>query len=86
MATIIRVPGADFSAVPHAFIPPVADGLEAWHYLGGSLDASTKNLAPGKAAATVVGTPTVASTHLVLSGSAHLQTAVPDAGDCTLIA
>ena len=85
MATIIRVAGADFSANPVGFMPPVADGLEAWHYLGGDLTKSARNLAPGGANAVVGGTPGVVSSHLNLGSGSYLQAAVPDAGDCTLL-
>ena len=86
MATIIRVAGADFSANPVGFMPPVAANLLAWHYLGGDLTNSARNLAPGGANATVVGSPTVETSHLRCSSTAYIQSTIEDESDCTLIA
>jgi hypothetical protein len=85
MATIIRVAGADFSANPVGFIPPVADGLEGWFYLGGDLEKSVRNLAPGRSNALVAGAPTVETSHLRCTAGAYLQTSIVDEGDFTLL-
>ncbi|GGJ14327.1 LamG domain-containing protein [Neoroseomonas lacus] len=86
MATIIRVSGADFAANPVGFMPPVSDALQSWHYLGGSLAQSARNLAPGGADALVSGAPVVNAAFLTCDLSGYLQTSVPDNGDCTLLA
>lgn len=86
MATIIRVAGADFSANPVGFMPPVAANLKAWHYLGGSLANSARNLAPGGAAGSAVGSPTVEASHLRLDETGFIQTGVVDDGEATLLA
>lgn len=86
MATIIRVAGADFSANPVGFLPPVSLGLEAWHYLGGSISKSERNLAPGKPNAVAVGAPVVDAAFLRCDEAGYLQTSIANPGDVTLVA
>ena len=84
--------GADFSAIGRGFIPPIANGLADWGYLGdptgaGNLTASMRNLLPSGAPATIVGSPVAAVDCLRITDSSQgFQTGVMDSGDITLFA
>jgi hypothetical protein len=74
---------SDFSEGAIGFAPPVED-MTLWAYLGGTLEKSLKNWAPGGVDLTAFGTPSVASDHLLLTGMTHyLRTSVADSADYT---
>ncbi|WP_431281674.1 hypothetical protein ACQW02_20015 [Humitalea sp. 24SJ18S-53] len=86
MATLIRVPGADFSANALGFLPPVADGLQGWWYFGGTLAQSIRNLAPGGVDATATGSPAVSTGHISCIGnSVYLNTSIPETAELTIL-
>lgn len=87
MTTILRVLGADFSANPIGFIPPVSSGLEGWWYLGDSMEKSLRNLAPGKPDATPFGAPGVQAGYLEMKGMTnYLRTSIAETASYTLLA
>ena len=87
MATIIKVSGADFSAVAVGFVPPVASGLVGWWLLGGSQAASVRNLAPGGADAGVAGAPSYSAGYASFDGvaGAYFTTSIPEAESMTFV-
>ncbi|MGF7161297.1 hypothetical protein FHS85_002932 [Rhodoligotrophos appendicifer] len=71
-----------------SIVPPVTDGLEGFFLFGVDAAESAKNWAPGKADASVVGSPTYGDDYAVLTGNgvAYLQTQVDHTEDMTFIA
>lgn len=79
----IIVPNADFSGTALRWSPPVPDGLEYANFFTAS-GVLSRNLAPGKAASTVLGSPTVEDDFAQLThGSAYIETAAPLPDDFT---
>lgn len=76
----------DLSLVATEFIPAVATGLEYANFFSGS-GVMSRNLAAGKAAATVVGSP-VQNTQFIrcTGGTAYIQTQVAQTAEYTWIA
>ncbi len=76
----------DLSLIATEFIPVVASGLEYANFFGGS-GVMARNLAAGKSAATVVGSPTQNTQFIRCSGgSAYIQTAALQTAEYTWIA
>lgn len=77
MARIIAASSAEAFAVK--YLPPVLDGLEAWHFLNTSMEKAARNYAPGKPNALVVGSPSVQPNFVRFKSLAnYLQTDLPE--------
>lgn len=84
---LIRVKGASFEANAVGFIPPIAGGLEYMNFFGGDANKATRNLAPGKPAAGLVGAPTYNEHSAIFRpGANYVVTSVDDAESMTFIA
>lgn len=87
MGVQLTVKGADFSISPIGFAAPVSSGLEFWNYFGGTAAKTVRNLAVGKAAPSVVGTPVISTGFATFASLAnYLQTGVLDQAEVTLLA
>lgn len=82
MGLVLKVKNADYSANAIAYIPPVANGLEYLNFFGGSEELLTRNLASGKAAGAVAGSPVVNANSVRFGrNTGFIQTAVEHALD-----
>lgn len=84
MGIILRTKNTNFESTALSFLPPVSDGLEYWGYYP-SAERAARNMAPGKPNAVVVGAPVYGAGFATLSGSAYVQTSVPDLPNMTLV-
>lgn len=85
MGVRIVVKDADFSDNAVGYIAPVPDGLEYLNFFGGSAARLQRNLAPGKPAGVMVGTPTINANSAVFTPLTHyIQTSAPDTNNKTL--
>lgn len=79
------VKGADFSAKAINYIPPVPLGLEYLNFFGGEANLS-RNLAPGKPAGQVVGSPAFSDKSITPTQmTKYIQTAVPHTDEMTIM-
>lgn len=77
MARIIASQSAEGFATK--FLPPVSEGLLAWHFLNGSLEKAARNYAIGKPDASIVGAPTIGAGSVGFKGLANfLQTSIEE--------
>lgn len=85
MGVRIVVKDADFSDNAVGYIAPVPDGLEYLNFFGGSAARLQRNLAPGKPAGVMVGTPTINANSAVFTPLTHyIQTSAPDTNNKTM--
>lgn len=87
MTTRITIAGADFSANAVGFIPPVADGLLGWFYLGGTI-AETQRDRAGIADGVLAGNPTISAGYVTFSGYSsgqRMQTSIVETANITLL-
>jgi hypothetical protein len=87
MATLQKVNGADFISGAIGLVPPVPRALAGIFVLGGSLEQSRRNFAPGAAApGQIVGAPGVFANYLSLKGNTnYLNTLVAETDSATWI-
>ena len=79
------VKGADFSAKAVNYVPPVPLGLEYLNFFGGAANLA-RNLAPGKPAGQVVGSPAFTDKSMTPTQmSKYIQTAVPQTDEMTIM-
>lgn len=80
------IPG-DYQSQAVKFLPPDTAGLEYWGMFGGDAGRTARNHAPGKDAASVVGTLSYATHDATFSpGTNFVQTAAVQSADQTFIA
>jgi len=87
MTTRITIAGADFSANAVGFIPPVADGLAGWFYLGDTI-AETQRDRAGIADGVLVGSPTINAGYVSFNGYSsgqRMQTSIVETANITLL-
>lgn len=86
MSLKLIVKDADFYADAISYTPAVTGGLEYLNFFGGSQASLGRNLAPGKPAASVVGSPVVNTSNAVFSYLERLvKTGVVQTSDATVI-
>jgi len=85
MGIRIIVKDADFSDNAVGYSAPVPEGLEYLNFFGGTAARLQRNLALGKPAAVMVGTPTINADSAIFTPLTHyIQTFAPDAHNKTL--
>lgn len=85
MGIVVKVKGADFSAQASKFIAPITDGLQYWNFFGATETLATRNLVPGKASSSIVGTLGYGDNYIRPSNGSCIQTLVPETNDQTFI-
>jgi hypothetical protein len=86
MGALLTVKGTDFSGAAIAFSPPVSAGLEYWNYFGDPTKTA-RNLALGKAAASIIGAPGAGANFATFTGlTNYVQTGLVDQTEVTLLA
>jgi hypothetical protein len=80
------VKNGDFAAKAINYVPPVAAGLEYLNFFGGEANLS-RNLAPGKPAGQVIGSPAFTDKSMTPTQmSKYIQTLVPHTDEMTIMA
>lgn len=87
MATLQRVDSANFISGAIGLVPPVSRALAGIFILGGSLELSRRNLAPGAAGpGTIVGAPTVEAGYITTASQSHyIDSGIAETNAMTLI-
>lgn len=86
MGLSIVVKGADFSKGAVGYIPPVPEGLQYLNIFGDSTIGQGRNLAVGKPAAEVIGSPVVGANSVTLTPlTSFIQTQAADSESMTLM-
>ncbi|HGM5587122.1 TPA: hypothetical protein ACKP2Y_003487 [Pseudomonas putida] len=85
MGTRIVAKDVDAEAFATEYAAPIRRGLEAIHFLNGSLVKAARNYAPGKAQGKVVGAPVPQAAYLSCKGTVNcIETAMSEAEAMTL--
>ena len=85
MGVLLTVKNADFAANAIAFAAPVTEGLEFWNYYTDPTKVG-RNLVPGKAAPSIVGTPGAGANFVTLSNNVnYLVTGLTDQAEVTML-